>query len=472
VIWNMSVDVTAMSDSTRSAIPSRSRAAGGDLRPSRISLRRARLVPLILAGLLASCGASEYQIDLMPAPAVYQDGTLSPFPAGFRIDTDEREGIPYYTLRAPADPDSENESAYLSPYLDTRGKVGRVGIGSVDLTSAPREWEAALGLTLASDRKGTYRLRLVDVDEYGVLGDTVTDFAEPDERPADLAAAGRRFAARINAELARSTHKDILVYVHGYKVPFPDPVLVSAELWHFLGYEGAVVAFSWPSTPSRFAYFADLDTTDVSAFGFRKFLEFLARDTDVERIHILGYSAGTRLVALTVNQLALINKGLAPEAARANTRLGQIILVGADIDRQLVATYLADGLLDSVEGLNIYMSKTDKALGVSRFLLSYERMGQMVEGEIPEAVADYLLAAENLSLINVSEAEGAATDNGHGYFRKSPWASSDILAMIRYGLGPAERGLVREPGSPIWTFPPDYVKRLQKAIIEQEQAGR
>ena len=118
------------------------------------------------------------------------------------------------------------------------------------------------------------------------------------------------------------------------------------------------------------------------------------------------------------------------------------------------------------------MSRTDKALGVSRFLLSYERMGQMVEGEIPRATADYLLQSDNLRLINVTDAEGAATDNGHGYFRKSPWASSDILAAVRYGLGPAERGLVREPGSPIWTFPPDYVKRLQNAIMAQEAAAQ
>jgi esterase/lipase superfamily enzyme len=201
-------------------------------------------------------------------------------------------------------------------------------------------------------------------------------------------------------------------------------------------------------------------------------LQFLARETEAERIHIIGYSAGTRLVALTAYQLALLNKALDRDAGLAKTKLGQIILVGGDIDRDLVATYIADGLLDNVEGLSLYMSGTDKALGISRFLLSYERMGQMTMQDMPAATARFLVETKNLHLIDVTDAEDAARDNGHGYFRKSPWASSDILTLLRYGLGPAERGLVREGGSPIWTFPPDYVARVRKAVAEQQEAGR
>lgn len=433
--------------------------------PSGASLRR--LAAMALGGLLAACGGGEYQIELMPAPAVYADGSLSPFAEDFRVEAEQRRGIFYATLREPAGPDADA----ISPYLDRRGEVGRVGVGRVQFASGPRDWQEVIRISLAGEREGDYRLRLVDVTEFGILDDTVTEFLDPALLPADIAAPGRRFVKAVNEELRRSTNKDILIYVHGYKVPFPDPLLVSAELWHFLGYEGAVVAFSWPSTPSRWAYFADIDTANVSAFGFRKLLEFLARETEVERIHILGYSAGTRLVALTAYQLSLLNEGLARDAARAKTKLGQIVLVGGDIDRDLVGTYIADGILDSVEGFSLYMSETDAALGFSRFLLSYERMGQMVTGDIPETTAKYLFEADNLHLINVTEAEGASSGNGHGYFRKSPWASSDILAMIRYDLGPAERGLVREGGSPIWTFPPDYVARLREAIVERQQGA-
>ena len=71
---------------------------------------------------------------------------------------------------------------------------------------------------------------------------------------------------------------------------------------------------------------------------------------------------------------------------------------------------------------------------------------------------------DKISYINVSDAEGSDTGNGHGYFRSSPWASSDVLMSIYYGLTPEERGLVEQQDMPVYTFPPDYITRLWSAI--------
>ena len=46
---------------------------------------------------------------------------------------------------------------------------------------------------------------------------------------------------------------------------FTNPLLISAELWHFLGYDGVFIAYAWPSTPKTLAYAADLETTALSA---------------------------------------------------------------------------------------------------------------------------------------------------------------------------------------------------------------
>jgi hypothetical protein len=85
--------------------------------------------------------------------------------------------------------------------------------------------------------------------------------------------------------------------------------------------------------------------------------------------------------------------------------------------------------------------------------------------QIHPATVDFLRQAENLHIINVTEAEGAATGNGHAYFRKSPWASSDILVSLLYNLKPAERGLEKDAELPIWTFPPDYIQKLQTVLM-------
>jgi hypothetical protein len=78
---------------------------------------------------------------------------------------------------------------------------------------------------------------------------------------------------------------------------------------------------------------------------------------------------------------------------------------------------------------------------------------------------DFLRKAQNLQVINVTEAEGAATGNGHAYFRKSPWTSSDILVSLLYNLKPAERGLEKDAELPIWTFPPDYIQKLRAVLM-------
>jgi len=129
---------------------------------------------------------------------------------------------------------------------------------------------------------------------------------------------------------------------------------------------------------------------------------------------------------------------------------------------------MSDGLLNMQKHLFIYMSKTDKALGVAQFLTRNQRLGQMfggARGEMPswgrKALVDY---ADQISLINVTNAEGAGSKNGHGYFRQSPWVSSDILMTLYYGLLPNQRGLVEEDGLHTYTFPPDFISRLWSAI--------
>jgi hypothetical protein len=91
-----------------------------------------------------------------------------------------------------------------------------------------------------------------------------------------------------------------------------------------------------------------------------------------------------------------------------------------------------------------------------------------VEGTLRQRVADYLHEREaDLSMVYVSAAEGTSRGNGHAYFRDSPWVSSDVIVSLAYNLLPRDRGLVPlEEGSPIWSFPPDYIERLTAALIK------
>ncbi|MGW8288378.1 MAG: alpha/beta hydrolase, partial [Desulfobulbales bacterium] len=175
----------------------------------------------------------------------------------------------------------------------------------------------------------------------------------------------------------------------------------------------------------------------------------------------------TRVVINALNQLSLIYKDADKEAFRKNLHIGHVILTGSDFGRQLFGAYIDEGILNVPEDFTIYLSQMDKALSLSRWLFKWDRLGQMWdENEMTDFLADWLRQTEDLIFIDVTDAEKSTTGNGHAYFRKSPWVSSDILSTLLYDLTPEERGLYRSPDWPIWRFPSDYISRLTKKLYE------
>jgi len=433
---------------------------------SLMSTRLAGLASAAILATLAGCASPPVdQIDLMPAPDVYGDGLLNPLPETNPFDRIPYDGILFATDRKPAT--EEDPEKY---YRNDRGQVLRLGLAEIQFGKKEFQWEFARQISMLKTRTTEFPVRISGVEEWGIMGSSLPywfDMSQisQQETPPDATA---RFADAINAQLAASSKKQVNIYVHGYKVTYENPVLVSAELWHFLGYEGVFIAYAWPSTPSKFAYIKDSDTSAGYARNLRLLVECIAENTDAEEINVIGYSNGTRLVTRAMEQLALIHHGESADEIYEQLRLRNVILIGSDLDRGVFGSYMADGLLNVSKHMSIYVSQRDKALGFSRFLTRRERLGQLWGaggGEMHplarQALIDY---RKQVSFINVTDAEGADTGNGHGYFRSSPWASSDILMTIQYGLSPQQRGLVEQDNLPVFTFPPDYISRLWDAI--------
>jgi len=416
---------------------------------------RFRLTLLLMAivwvvGFTACARKNPYIIELMPAPKVYTDESIDPF-----AETVWNVKVPYHGILYASDrkPALEPEKPF---YLNERGFLLRLGVAKVKMGEGQFSLEEARRISLLKNRSDHYPLKVTAVEEAGILDRSFSIFTPPELIPANPKAAAERFAELINAKLAISKKKDVYVYVHGYKVVFSNPVLVATELWHYLAYDGVFIAFAWPSTPERLAYTADLETAEFSACNLRKLLEFLAEDTQAEQIHVLGYSAGTRVVLNTLSQLSFIHKNHSKAEIRKRCRIGRIILVGSDYDRQLFGALLAEGMLKIPETLAIYMSRNDKALDFSRWLFRRDRLGQIDRLSLNPVAVQYVNDTPQLTLIDVSDAEGSTQGNGHAYFRKSPWASSDILMSLMYDL---------EPERPIWTFPNDYIERLKTSLM-------
>ena len=425
---------------------------------------RLRLLGVMSLALLVGACASRgpHTIDLMPAPAVFAGGEINPLPAGAPPISYDDFQMFYATDRKPAE--SPTEYPF---YLNEQGFVLRLGTARIKAGPEGMDWKEVRRITLDENRSTSYPLQVLSVDETGILASTITVINEPDPPPATPDRAGIAYAEMIDERLAKSGVKDIFIYVHGYRVIFDDPLLVSAELWHFLGYRGAFIAYAWRSTPRALAYASDTETAITMARNFRLFLTYLAENTQVERIHIIGYSAGTRLVLRALNQLALLNVESSDEQIRRDARIGSVVFVGGDSSREGVGSAIADGMLRIPERLTIYVSSADSALNFSQRIFGRPRIGQMWTDGMPPRVVDFVATRPYLEFIDVTEAAGATSGNGHNYFRQSPYVSSDLLTFLAYDVEPDRRGLKKESEElPVWTFPPDYIERLRNTLKE------
>jgi esterase/lipase superfamily enzyme len=421
---------------------------------------------VVIGFLTISCAnKGPQQLELMPAPDIYSVSSVDPFGDDDPATLIPYQGILYATDRLPVTDTGSAEHFYQNG----RGHLLRLGIGKIGIGGQSLNWDEARRVSLLKERESNFALQVNSVEELGILENSYHDFVDSNRVPPASPEPGRQFAGLINEKLSTSRNKDVYIYTHGYKVVFESPLLVSTELWHFLGYDGVFVAFSWPSTPKNSAYIGDLETAAMSSRGLRLLIEFISTHTEAEKIHIIGYSAGTRVVVSALSQLAMLHAGQGP----ADLRIGHVILVASDVDRGTFGLSLNDGLLEVVDDITVYMSGHDKALALAKWVFTRQRLGQPWEpGTMTTSTIEYLRDNPSLIMVDASEAEGAATGKGHNYFRQSPWVSSDILMTLMFDLPPIGRGIELDQETALWSFPENYVERLTNKIESAARQGR
>jgi hypothetical protein len=167
--------------------------------------------------------------------------------------------------------------------------------------------------------------------------------------------------------------------------------------------------------------------------------------------------------------MRLMHSRTPPEAVRASTRLGTVVYAAGDEDLMHFRNLFLDRAEDVAETIQVYTSRLDDCLSMSRtFFHGEARLGRS-GAALTEADRKALIDEQDLAFIDVGGAQKHAgrTSFGHMYWYKNSWVSSDIILALKYGLRPAERGLVREGGEALWSFPEDYPRRA-KAAVERE----
>jgi esterase/lipase superfamily enzyme len=277
----------------------------------------------------------------------------------------------------------------------------------------------------------------------------------------EFAGVDQRLAQRVNEALAKAKKKEITLFVHGFNVPFDNPVLTSAELWYYQGFEGVGMSFSWPSSQKMLGYLDDIAKTHIASRHLTYLLRFLAVKTDAKKINIVAHSAGTRVLGRSLTDISLICGIADLEERKKNIqtfKLGKIIFASGDLSRDDMGIYMEYGILDLSSKTIIYTSANDKALSFSDWLWNQERIGQLEldPKKMTPVAFKFLSSHPELEVIDATDTPNSKSLYGHVYFLESPWVSSDLLLALNLGLSSEERGLVREEGKIVWKFPKDY----------------
>lgn len=231
--------------------------------------------------------------------------------------------------------------------------------------------------------------------------------------------------------LGRSQRREVLVFVHGYKVTFNDAALRAAQLAHDLAFPGVTALYSWPSEGELEKYPVDEANVGWTVPHFQHFLTLLLAQSGAETVHVLAHSMGNRAL---VSALQTFDPAtLSPGAAR----LRQVIFAAPDVDAGTFSQ-LADQFHGRAERFTLYASSEDLALKASRrWHGGYPRAGESGKHLTVVAGVDTIDAtAVNTSFL------------GHSEYGDNRTILSDLWALLRDGKAPAERFALEERASP------------------------
>ena len=405
-----------------------------------------RTAYLIAASLLlAACASTPPHV--MPTPAVMKDPRLDfakEHPTALRST-----GLPvfYATTRARGEP---------GHFVNARGDGTQLGIAHVRLGEPGWTWDDLI----ASDKASSIETpRFGQVERIEPLGAWQGD--------GDATEAEGRFIAAINAQLARARNREIVIYVHGYKVEFDEVAVQMGSFAHYLGH-GAMITFQWPTGANFWNYITDCPRAKQYVPDIERLIA-LAAKTSAVGINLMAYSCGSPLLAEALARLRARHPGETREQLAKRYRIGNVIFAASDVDLKTFATEYVPPTLDLAQQLIVYISRNDRALGFSSLIAGASRLGKPDIQDLTPQELERLAADPRFQVIDVSDVRGAhemGGMKGHGYWYANDWISTDLTISLRHPIPPAQRCLVNtEKSQRVWRMPAGYPECLADRLL-------
>ncbi|WCL50879.1 alpha/beta hydrolase [Leptospira sp. GIMC2001] len=227
--------------------------------------------------------------------------------------------------------------------------------------------------------------------------------------------------------------KEIIVFVHGFNVPFEEAIYRAAQIKYDIKFPGSMFVYSWAAGEDSDSFIGQLFIKGIyetnfqnainSRASFRAFLDSL--DASGKTIHLIVHSMGHQIV---LPVLAEKSKGT------SSPFIKELILNAPDYDYQEFND-LSQAIKKSSNRVTLYCSKGDNALIASQKVNGKPRAGMC--GRFP-----------GMDVINVNEVDDPVFGFGglgHGYYSSRP-ILTDIYQVL-LGIDVEKRLFIRKSGS-------------------------
>ncbi|MEZ6040450.1 MAG: alpha/beta hydrolase [Planctomycetaceae bacterium] len=247
------------------------------------------------------------------------------------------------------------------------------------------------------------------------------------------------FDRKLHEQIARSRQKDVLLFVHGFNVDFDSSLIRTAQLGLDIPFNGALVAYSWPTQGGVLNYEGDESINEASVAPFTEFLSrMIERLPEDARLKIIVHSMGNRIVLKGVSQLAAANR-----SSGRRKPIQTLCLCAPDVG---VSDYrdLIPAVNQCCDRVVLYANGGDGALKISRSLHLEQRSG---DAEVPAAIS-------GVDLIDCSAVDFSFL--GHSYFSGNVSVLADLFCVLKENKSPSQCPHLKQKqtssGDEYWVF--------------------